>query len=248
MTTYANAVFYELMNPVQQEPEQIDFHLHYALRTRNVLDYGAATGRMAIPLAERRIHVTAYDKFPGMLAGLLLKLAGRPELHPYLTPIWGDSNEVDLKRQFPHAYMARVLFYMVDDAERVAAFRWIHKHLEPNGIFVVDAPIGPRPSQPIAPFHKTRLGRAQYSVDMGFQRQGGTRYKLQCVYNEFYDGKLIHTDTSEVDAADIPSKAYMVDLFKESGFELDEAYVDHKFKPYPTTGDANYGIFVARKR
>jgi SAM-dependent methyltransferase len=245
---YVAALYYDLMNPAFFEPEQIDFHLHYALRAKTALDIGAGTGRIAIPLAEHRVHVTAFDLFRGMLAALEIKLTARPELQPFITPVTGDPLTVDFKRQFGMAYMARVLFYICSDADRVQTFRNIARHLEPRGLFIVDAPIGTRPAQPRTQFSKTKMGRATYTVYNRFERQGGAHYKGLLNFEEHLDGVLLRTVDREFDGYDIPSKAYLTDLFNESGFVLEEAYSDLKFKPYPTTGDADYGIFVARKR
>ncbi|MBX7096411.1 MAG: class I SAM-dependent methyltransferase [Myxococcaceae bacterium] len=245
---YEAAVLYDLMNPPQFEPDQIDFHLHHAIRARNVLDFGAGTGRVAIPLAEHRVNVTCFDKFAGMLAALVIKVAGRTELHPFVTPVSGDPLTIDLKKQFTYAYMSRVLFYLPTDEERVALFRNVAKHIEPNGVFCVDAPMGSRLSQPKTQTHKIRLGRYQYTVAIGYERQGGTQYKGVYTFTEHYNGELMKTRDSHFDAADIPGKNYMIDLFNEAGLTVEEIYADHKFKPYPSTGEADYGIFLARKK
>lgn len=245
---YEAAVLYDLMNPPGFEPDQIDFHLYHAIRARNVLDFGAGTGRVAIPLAERRVNITCFDKFAGMLAALIIKVAVRPELHPFVTPMSGDPLTIDLKKQFTYAYMSRVLFYIPSDEERVALFRNVAKHLEPNGVFCCDAPIGTRLSQPKTQTHKIRLGRYQYAVSMNYERLGGTQYRGNFTFTEHFNGELVKTREDHFDAADIPNRAYMVDLFKEAGLTVEEVYADHKFKPYPSSGEADYGIFMARKK
>jgi SAM-dependent methyltransferase len=59
--------------------ENVDFFHHYAAQVEEILDIGAGTGRIAIPLAERGARVVCVEPSPAMRAQFLAKLSSRPE-------------------------------------------------------------------------------------------------------------------------------------------------------------------------
>ncbi|MCK4397191.1 class I SAM-dependent methyltransferase [candidate division WOR-3 bacterium] len=72
--------------------ENIEFFLHYGLEAGEILDIGAGTGRIAIPLAEKGIKVFCIEPSPAMRREFLKKLSQRPELSENIILIEGDAS------------------------------------------------------------------------------------------------------------------------------------------------------------
>ena len=59
--------------------ENVEFFLHYGLEAGEILDIGAGTGRIAIPLAEKGIKVFCIEPSPAMRREFLKKLSQRSD-------------------------------------------------------------------------------------------------------------------------------------------------------------------------
>lgn len=239
---------YEFMEPrVIDEQREIDVLLHYALRAGSVLDVGAGTGRNAIPIAERNIPVTCIDVAPDMLEALLIKIAPRPELHPYITTIACDTSTVDLKQQYAMAHLYRTLFYLRTDESRVKLLKNIYRHVQPGGWFLVDGPLGPREAQKQQEYHSAKVGRSEYKVHLGFERETGTYYNGFIKFETYLDGEKIESREHVVPAADIPNLTYLHDLVREAGFEVEESF-SKGFEPTTQADNPDYAMVVARRK
>ncbi len=98
-----------------------------------VLELGVGTGRVAVPLAERGLEVVGLDPSQGMLDRLRAK-SDRIEL------VDGVMDDFELGREFRLVYVvASTIFAPLTQAEQVATFRCVARHLEPGGVFVVQA-------------------------------------------------------------------------------------------------------------
>jgi len=80
----------------------VEFFAHYALTAGEILDIGAGTGRIAIPLAERGVRVHCVEPSPAMRGEFERKLAQRPELRERITLVAGDARSFDLRRPFQY--------------------------------------------------------------------------------------------------------------------------------------------------
>jgi len=101
---------------------------------RSVLDAGCGTGRVAIELARRGVHVVGLDADPGMLAAARAKAPG-------LEWVLADLSEFELpagdgSRRFDCAVMAgNVMIFVVPGTEGAVLER-LATHLCPGGVVV----------------------------------------------------------------------------------------------------------------
>jgi SAM-dependent methyltransferase len=102
---------------------------------RAVLELGVGTGRLALRLQERGLAVEGVDSSPWMLAQLRLKPGG-----DRLPVTEGDLVTCRLGRRFGLVLLASYTISALTTQDlQVACFENAARHLEPGGLFVVEA-------------------------------------------------------------------------------------------------------------
>lgn len=123
------------------DPGDLDLYLALAARTGGpVLELGAGSGRLAVPLAGAGLAVTAVDLEPAMLARARAAASGAAARR--LTLVEGDARSVRLPDagRYRLAFVAlNSLFLMGDRADQGAVLATMAAHLAPGGLGVVDA-------------------------------------------------------------------------------------------------------------
>jgi SAM-dependent methyltransferase len=120
-----------------------DLELYQALARRvdgPILELGAGTGRIAVPLAASGHEVTALDLDPKMLARATSRWeAGRGRGPGELHTVVADMTETRLGARFGLVIIALNTLLLLADADRqLAALRTAAAHLAPDGRLVVD--------------------------------------------------------------------------------------------------------------
>lgn len=105
-----------------------------------VLELGAGTGRITIPLAQDGHHVTALDRMPTMLARLHSKLEDYPAVTLPIEPVLGDICEMPLADDRFDLVIApfNVLMHLYRWQDLLACFREVRRVLVPGGHFALD--------------------------------------------------------------------------------------------------------------
>ncbi|MBM3650681.1 MAG: methyltransferase domain-containing protein [Alphaproteobacteria bacterium] len=120
----------------------VEFVERMAPRGCRILDIGAGTGRLALPLAERRFHVTAADPSPAMLA-VLRRKAEQLGISGICTVTASAAGLPPTLREgrFDLALMVfSVVSYLVSTREFRRAARGICEALAPGGRLLIDIP------------------------------------------------------------------------------------------------------------
>ncbi len=131
--------------------DNIDFFSHYAEESGEILDIGAGSGRIALPLARCGIEVYCVEPSPAMRAQFRRKLAEEPRLRECITLIAGDASSFDAGRTFPAAFLSGSFDHFLDDEERLAALRNINRHLTLGGTLVFDLFLDLMEDAPLTP-------------------------------------------------------------------------------------------------
>lgn len=140
-TADALARFYDL--DLLDDPGDLDLYLALAERTGGpILELGAGTGRLAVPLAAAGNRVTAVDLDPAMLARAATRAAASgPQAREHLELVEADLIGLRLPDagRYGLAFIALNSLMLLDgrDAQR-AAFRTLADHLAPDGVAAVD--------------------------------------------------------------------------------------------------------------
>lgn len=120
--------------------DDISFYIRQAaLCGGDILDIGAGSGRIAIPLARAGFRVWALDLSPAMMAQLLQKIPRLPvEEAARIHPVYGDMRDFTLDRKFSLVIIPfRGFQALVEDEDRGRCLSAIHRSLEDNGVLIV---------------------------------------------------------------------------------------------------------------
>ncbi|HEX6311355.1 MAG TPA: class I SAM-dependent methyltransferase [Acidimicrobiia bacterium] len=102
--------------------------------TGAALELGIGTGRIALPLSRRGVHIHGIELSPAMVA----KLQAKPGADDIAVTI-GDFATTSVPGEFALAYLVRnTITNLTTQDEQVACFRSVAAHLEPGGCFVIE--------------------------------------------------------------------------------------------------------------
>jgi SAM-dependent methyltransferase len=131
-----------------------------------VLELGVGTGRIALPLSERGLHVHGIELSPEMVAELRTK-PGADDIDVTI----GDFATATVDGDFTLAYLVRnTIANLTTQEAQVQCFRNVAAHLKPGGRFVIElyTPQLQRlpPGETVHPFQvtPTHLGFEEYDV------------------------------------------------------------------------------------
>ncbi len=99
------------------------------------LELGIGTGRIALPLQESGVDVSGIDVSESMVANLRRKPGGKS-----IAVTYGDFVDVPAEGKFALIYIPFNTFYqLLTQEEQVRCMTNVAQHLEPRGVFVVEA-------------------------------------------------------------------------------------------------------------
>jgi SAM-dependent methyltransferase len=200
----------------------VDFLAPYA--AGGALELAIGTGRIAVPLAARGVHVAGIDLSPDMAAQLRAKTDGIPVTI-------GDMATTGVDGTFSLAY---VVFNSMNNPTtqeaQTAAFENAAAHLAPGGCFVVE--VGVPPTAPLSVFDlsDTHVGVDEFDADT--QRLVSHHFNL-------IDGRWKRTS--------IPFRAVYpaeLDLMARlAGMELRERWADWDRSPFTAESTKHVSVW-----
>lgn len=120
--------------------DDVPFILEYALEEGSpVLDVGAGTGRISLPLAREGMKVYALDNDPDMLAQLSRAAEAQQDMEGQILPIRGDMRDFTLPEPAAMAVCSvNTFLYLgfIDQQKRALAA--IRRNLKPGGLLWLD--------------------------------------------------------------------------------------------------------------
>ncbi|MCC7477379.1 class I SAM-dependent methyltransferase [bacterium] len=122
--------------------DDLPFYLELAARHGGpILELGAGTGRVTIPLARAGHQVTALDINPAMLSQLDTKLAQEPsDVRARVSTVIGSMVDFKLEQRFSMILMPfRGFQHLLDPADQRACLKNLAAHLADEGRYVFDA-------------------------------------------------------------------------------------------------------------
>ena len=137
---YADAALYDY--EYRRRRADVTFYRELARRrgADRILELGAGSGRVTLPLARDGHAVVALDQSEAMLARLRARIARLPApVAERITPVTGDLRTFSVAGRFPLAIAAfNVLEHLYTRGEVTACLQRIAAHLAPGGVFAFD--------------------------------------------------------------------------------------------------------------
>jgi SAM-dependent methyltransferase len=143
------------------------------------LEFAIGTGRIALPLAERRVRVAGIDSSEAMLA----RLRDKPGAER-IEAVVGDMAATRVDGEFSLVYLVfNTIFNLTTQDGQVRCFENAAAHLGTGGRFVIEArvpelqrlPLG----QTVLPWRADPGGMSYYVYDVVTQRLSGQHYLLE---------------------------------------------------------------------
>jgi SAM-dependent methyltransferase len=130
--------------------------------TESILDIGAGTGRMSLPLIESNFYVSSLDPSAGMLSQLATKLPNHPNLELIHSPV----AKLEMREGYNGALcIFTVSSYWLDEPTLANSLRSIYNALLPNGWLIIDRTLKSSFSDTI--FQNERIQREAMIEDLG---------------------------------------------------------------------------------
>jgi SAM-dependent methyltransferase len=137
---YADAALYDY--EYRRRRADVTFYRELARRrgATHILELGAGSGRVTVPLARDGRRVVAVDQSAAMLGRLRDRIARLPSpVADRITPVIGDLRTFSVAGRFPLAIAAfNVLEHLYTRGEVTACLQRIAAHLDPGGAFAFD--------------------------------------------------------------------------------------------------------------
>lgn len=229
------------------------FYATEARRTQGpVLELGAGTARILIPMAAVGCRVTGLERHPNMLARAKTKLARLPDrTRKRIKMLQGDMRDFNLKQKFKLVVIPYRAFQhnlTVEDQKR--CLRCIHDHLDPGGrlalnvfdpsyqiLLAGEAPLG-HPTIRYGEFQHPKSGNrvivwiARRSSD--FATQVLTEDWIFEEINE--DGRVVARDIRTLSLRYF-FRYEMQHLLEGAGFKIEALYGDFRRGPFRHAGE-----------
>jgi SAM-dependent methyltransferase len=199
--------------------ENIEFFFRYASQAKEILDIGAGTGRIAIPLAERGVKVFCVEPSPAMRREFLKKLGQRRDFSQKVTLIASDAESFDLDRTFPAAFLSGTFDHFLDDQERLSSLTNINKHLDENGKLIFDLFLGSMKDAPMSPAGTAKKNNVEYRRFVGGKLLPDGKKEVLLVFETYESGKLMER-IEERSLVGIIDRDKLHRLLSKTGFEV----------------------------
>jgi ubiquinone/menaquinone biosynthesis C-methylase UbiE len=130
--------------------------------SESILDIGAGTGRMSLPLIESNFYVSSLDPSAGMLSQLAKKLPNHPNLELIHCPV----AELEMHERHHGALcIFTVSSYWLDESTLANSLRSIYNALLPNGWLIIDRTLKSSFSDTV--FQNEKIQRQAMIEDLG---------------------------------------------------------------------------------
>jgi SAM-dependent methyltransferase len=215
-----------------------------------VLELGAGTGRITVPIAERGIRVAALDLDNGMLAKLRQKVAALPDgARQRVSVHQGDMRSFALGETFALVIIPfRAFLHNLTSDDQLAALKRAHEHLRPGGELAMNVF---HPSLEYMSAHAgPQAGTWRWSRTRNLPDGGFVVYSESSHYDTVHqrvrsmirtedfsaDGSLVRTHMLRLELAYLyPSDIRR--LLDQAGFELVRISGDFKGRMFEHDGD-----------
>jgi SAM-dependent methyltransferase len=214
----------------------IGFYLHFSAGTPEVLDIGAGTGRIAIPIAEAGTNVMCIEPSSSMRRILNAKIENRRDLRSRITLVPDHAVGFDIGRTFPGAFMSASFDHLLDDHARRAALSNISKHLASGARFVFDTFVGHMEASPCKLAGEATRGDLVHKRLIEREVLPDSKIRMTLFYETWRAGELVER-IEQVSYAGITNRLSIHRLLSEAGLRVEREFGDYDFSPFEEGAD-----------
>lgn len=222
-----SAQLYDLLD----QKANIEFFCHYADQAKEILDIGAGTGRIALPLASRGVKVVCVEPSSAMRQEFEIKLAQQPDLSARIDLVPGEASSFSLGRTFPAAFLSGSFDHLLDDEERISSLVNIGRHLDRKGILVFDVFLGLMGNSSLSPAGRVKVGNRKYRRFVGGKVLPGHKKETHLVFETYEDDEMKER-IEETSLVGIANRLTIHRVLTESGFTVRKEWSGYDFAPY----------------
>jgi methyltransferase family protein len=195
------------------------------------LEFAIGTGRIAVPLAERGVHVTGIDNSEAMLKRLRAKDAR-------IEAVVGDMATTRVDGEFSLVYLVfNTIFNLTSQDGQVACFANAAAHLPSGGRFVIEArvpelqrlPLG----QTVLPWRADPSGMSYYVYDVVTQRLSGQHYYFKDGQVEASPTEMRYAWPAELDL-----------MARLAGMRLEDRWAGWEREPFTHLSPAHVSVYL----
>ncbi len=196
-----------------------DFFVAVGLLADHVLDVGAGSGRVSLPLARAGRYVCSLEPSRAMRAILLAKAAEEPGLWKYLTLLDGAAPSFVVAGSFDAVLVSGVLQHL-SAADRGALFRTAAAHLRTGGWLATDMVGGTAPEHAAERcIGEVALGDVTYRCDLGVAPIDEGHAELTFRYRTYRNNVCLTDETTVRKRTFAPVRDVYTEL-EQAGFRV----------------------------
>ncbi len=212
--------------------KNIEFFKEYSKEVDKVLDVGAGTGRIAIPIAEEGKEVYCIEPSRAMLDQFKVKIDEKTDLYPKLNLIEDNAKNFSIDDEFSLIIMSGVFDHLIKDECRICTLLNLNKHLVNGGNLVFDVGLGyMEENNSFRLVDSIKKEEKEYKRFIKREKLGENKLSLTLKYEIYEQDELINT-VEQISEIGIIDKDKLHKLLKETGFKVKKEFGDYKFKPY----------------
>jgi SAM-dependent methyltransferase len=227
-----SARFYDMFDT----KKNIDFFKSYASQKQDVLDIGAGTGRIAIPIADDGISICCVEPSLEMINVFLGKLEKKKQLLRKIEIFNSNASSFRFSKKFDFIFMSGVFDHLISDKERLDVLENVRNHLKETGVFVFDVFIGLMKDTPLKAAGVFEDEDVSYKRYIGSQLKDNDIIQVLLRYETYVEKKLVEM-IEETSLVCKISKDHLTDLLRDSKFQINNIYADYDKRPYSEGDD-----------
>lgn len=221
------APYYDIFD----QKSNIPFFKSFTKSGMDILDLGAGTGRIAIPLAEYGCNVWCVEPSPAMMREFEKKLDATPKLNDKIHMKLTDSLHFQFDKKMDLAILSGTFDHFMDNSERIQALKNVHFHLKKNGILIFDVYLGLMTERPLSPAGKRIIGNNEYRRKVGSHVRDDGKVDVTLVYETWRSGKLINQITQYSQASTITYDT-VIDCLSKAKFQVIDQFSSFNKESY----------------
>lgn len=222
-----SAKYYDLFD----DKQNIDFFVHFAKQYNSILDVGAGTGRIAIPIAQTGVKVVCIEPSKAMRDMFKEKLEDLPHLKDKIIIIEAEAKEFHLPQCYPAAILSGCFDHFLTPKERYQAMNNIYHHLKTKGRIIFDVFLGLMKEKSwVSAGVKEKEGK---TIKRLIKTEGMKNNILQVtLLYQVYQNDIKITEDIQHSQAAITTFEEIIDLLSQIGFTITNKWGNYQCTPF----------------